>query len=229
MTTKKYVFTFVIFALLCVLTLSLFFGGLLIREHSLLTFYVLITFSCISLVFAVVFIAINYKALINFDTQKLNEKIENLDFSIIDTPISQSEIYNNLMKLGYTNEKGFFHKAIEENCGDGNIVNHYYATIRKTNEVIDIQEILKSFGKGMTTYNIGYIFVNENVDENMEIIKNYIKTTILDVKEHPYKYKNFFVPILISSNKVYYIKEKGIFMNTYQFGVVEGIRIISEK
>ena len=91
---------------------------------------------------------------------------------------------------------------------------------------MDIQDILKSFGKGMTTYNIGYIFINENVDENIEIIKNYIKATILDVKVHPYKYKKFFVPILINNNKVYYIKEKGIFMNTYQYGVVEGMRII---
>ena len=71
--------------------------------------------------------------------------------------------------------------------------------------------------------------MKKSVDENIEIIKNYIKTTILDVKVHPYKYKKFFVPILISNNKCYYVKEKGIFMNTYQFGVVEGMRILSDK
>ena len=140
--------------------------------------------------------------------KKLNKKIDNLDFSIIDISISEIDLKSKLIGYGYTNTKDIFHKVVDENCGDGNIVHHYYATIYKTNEVVDIQDILKSFGKGMTTYNIGYIFINENVDENIEIIKNYIKATILDVKVHPYKYKKFFVPILINNNKVYYIKEK---------------------
>ena len=226
MTTKKYVITFIIFALLSVLTLTLFFGGLFIKEHSLIAFYILIAFSCISFVFSIIFIAINYKELVNYDIKKLNKQIDNLDFSIIDISISESDLKSKLIGYGYTNTKDIFHKVVDKNCGDGNIVNHYYATIHKTNEVMDIQDILKSFGKGMTTYNIGYIFINENVDENIEIIKNYIKATILDVKVHPYKYKKFFVPILINNNKVYYIKEKGIFMNTYQSGVVEGMRII---
>lgn len=226
MTTKKYVITFIIFTLLLVLTLTLFFGGLFIKEHSLIAFYILIAFSCISFVFSIIFIAINYKELVNYDIKKLNKRIDNLDFSIIDISISESDLKSKLIGYGYTNTKDIFHKVVDENCGDGNIVNHYYATIHKTNEVMDIQDILKSFGKGMTTYNIGYIFINENVDENIEIIKNYIKATILDVKVHPYKYKKFFVPILINNNKVYYIKEKGIFMNTYQSGVVEGMRII---
>ena len=226
MTTKKYVITFIIFALLLVLTLTLFFGGLFIKEHSLIAFYILIAFSCISFVFSIIFIAINYKELVIYDVKKLNKQIDNLDFSIIDISISESDLKSKLIGYGYTNTKDIFHKVVDKNCGDGNIVNHYYATIHKTNEVMDIQDILKSFGKGMTTYNIGYIFINENVDENIEIIKNYIKATILDVKVHPYKYKKFFVPILINNNKVYYIKEKGIFMNTYQSGVVEGMRII---
>lgn len=229
MTTKKYVITFIIFALLLVLTLSLFFSGLFIKEHNSVAFYILVVFSFISLAFAIIFIAINYKELVNYDVKKLNKKMDNLDFSIIDISISESDLKSKLIGYGYTNTKDVFHKVVDENCGDGNIVNHYYATIHKTNEVIDIQEILGKFGKGMTTYNIGYIFVNGNVEENMEIIKNYIKATILDVKVHPYKYKNFFVPILISNNKVYYIKEKSIFMNTYQFGVVEGIHTLNDK
>ncbi len=229
MTTKKYVITFIIFALLLVLTLTLFLGGLFIKEHNLIAFYILIAFSCISLVFAIIFIAINYKELVNYDVKKLNKQIDNLDFSIIDISICESDLTSKLIGCGYINIKEVFHKVVDENCGDGNIVNHYYATIHKTNELIDIQEILEQFGKGMTTYNIGYVFVNENVKENIDIIKNYIKATILDVKVHPYKYKKFFVPILINNNKVYYIKEKGIFMNTYQFGVVEGIRILNDK
>ncbi|MBQ8302968.1 MAG: hypothetical protein IJX97_05465 [Clostridia bacterium] len=229
MTTKKYVFTFVIFALLSVLTLSLFFGGLLIRDQSLLAFYILVALSCVCLVFTIVFIAINYKKLINYDVKRLNEKIDNLDFSIIDTPICQNKIYDNLIKLGYTNEKGIFHKVVEENCGDGGIVNHYYAIVHETDEIIDIPSILKHFRKSWTTYNIGFIFVNNNVEANVEILKKYIKETILDVKAHAYKYKIFFAPIIIANDKIYYIKESGIFMDTYKWSVVEGIRILSDK
>ena len=229
MSTKKYIVTFVIFALLLILTLSLFFSGLLIKDHSLVTFYILVVISCLCFVFAVVFIAINHKALVNYDTKKVNEKINNLDFSIINTPISQPEIYNKLIKLGYKNEKGIFHKVLEENCGDGGIVNHYYAIIYEVDETLDISVILNHFSKGFTTNNIGFIFVNDNVQGNLETLKEYIKQTILDVKVHAYKYKTFFVPIIIANNKIYYIKESGVFMDTYKCGVVEGVRIIGDK
>ena len=229
MTTKKYVITFIVFALLLVLASSLFFGGLFIKEHSSVAFYILIAFSCLCLIFAIIFIAINYKDLVNYDFKKLNKKIDNLDFSIIDISISESELRSKLIRDGYTNTKEIFHKIFEENCGDGHVVNHYYATILKTNDIVDIQGLLESFNKGMTTYNIGYIFINGNVEENIEIIKNYIKETILDVKIHAYKYKNFFVPIIITNDRIYYIKEDGIFMDTYKFGVIEGVRVINDK
>ena len=87
MTTKKYVITFIIFALLSVLTLTLFFGGLFIKEHSLIAFYILIAFSCISFVFSIIFIAINYKELVNYDIKKLN------NINLID--IRSIEKYNN--------------------------------------------------------------------------------------------------------------------------------------
>lgn len=229
MSTKKYVVTFVIFALLLILTVSLFFSGLLLKDSYSVAFYILVGLSVIFLVFAIAFIAINYKALVNYDTEKLNKEIEKLDFSIIDTPISQTEIYSRLIDLGYKKGQGAFHKVLEENCGDGGIVNHYYAIIHELNDVIDISEPLSLFGKGLTTYNIGFIFINNNVEKNIEILKEYIKATILDVKVHPYKYKPFFVPFLIANNKIYYIKESGVLMDSYKFGVVEGVRIIENE
>ncbi|MBE6595123.1 MAG: hypothetical protein E7644_04930 [Ruminococcaceae bacterium] len=228
-TTKKYVLTFVIFALLLVLTMFLLFSGLFIKEQSEFAFYTFIVCSCICLIVAIIYIAINYKKLINYDINKINKKIANLNFSIFDISISESELYDKLTKCGYKIKKGIFHKEVEENCGDGSIVNRYCVIINKTNELVDIQAILEHFSKGMTTYNIGYIFVNENIEENIEIIKKYIKATILDVKVHPYKYKHFFVPIVIANDKIYYIKESGILMNMYGFGVVEGVHIINNK
>ncbi len=54
MTTQKYVITFVIFALLLVLALSLFVGGLFMKEQSAVAFYILITFSCLCSVSAII-------------------------------------------------------------------------------------------------------------------------------------------------------------------------------
>ena len=174
-------------------------------------------------------IAVNYKKLIEYDINKLNKKIDNLDFSILDISISDSELYNKLLKGRYVSRNGILHKEVEENCGEGSIFNHYYVIINKANELVDIQAILDNFSKGMTTYNIGYIFVNDNIEENIGIVNKYIKATLMDVKVHPYKYKKFFVPILITKDKIYYVKESSVFMDTYGFGVVEGIRIINDK
>ena len=229
MTPKKYVLTFGVFALLLLLTIFLLFDGLLIKEQSEFAFYVFIACSCICLIVAIVYISINYKKLINYDINKINKREANLNFSIFDISISENELYDKLTKCGYKIKKGIFYKEVEDNCGDGSIVNRYCVIINKTNELVDLQAILEHFSKGMTTYNIGYIFVNGNTEENIEIVKNYIKATILDVKVHPYKYKNFFVPIVIANDKIYYIKESGILMKMYGIGVVEGARIINYK
>ena len=81
----------------------------------------------------------------------------------------------------------------------------------------------------MTTYNIAYIFIGGNIEENIEKIRNYIKETILDVKMHAYRYKNFFVPIIVTNDRVYYVEEAGIFMDTYKFGIVESVRVINDQ
>lgn len=229
MTTKKYVLTITIFALLLALSLSLFFCGLSINGHTSVAFYIFVAFSGLCFAFAIVFIAINYKALLNYEIKKSNKKISNLDFSTIDTSISQSELYNKLKEFGYKNKSGIFHKVLEDNYGDGNIDYHYCAIIHEADEIIDVPAILEYFSKGLAIYNIGYIFVNGNVEENIKIIKEYIKSTLLDIKKHTYKYKKFFVPIVIAKGKIYYIRESGTFMNIYKHGVIEGVRIVSDK
>ena len=229
MTTKKYILTFAVFSILLVLTIFLFVGGLSIKSENEIAFYVFSACSCLCLIGAIFYIAVNYRKLTEYDINKLNIKIDNLDFSIVDISVSEGELYNRLLKDGYSISKGILHKEIDENCGDGSIVNRYCVIINKANELVDIQAILENFSKGMTTYNIGYIFLNDNIEENISIIEKYIKSTMLDVKSHPYKYKKFFVPIIITKDKIYCIKESSIFMDTYGFGVVEGMRIIKHQ
>lgn len=229
MTTKKYVLSFIVFALLLVLVLFLLFLGLSVKETSDVAFYVLVAGSCMSLIAAIVFIVVNYKKLVAYDMYKLDRKISNLDFSVIDMSISESELCDKLIKSGYKIKEEIFHKVADENCGDVQVVSHYYAKIHKSNGTVDIERILEHFNKGMTTYNIGYIFINGNAEETIEAIKKYIKETILDVKMHAYRYNNFFAPIIIANNRIYYVKEAGIFMDTYKFAVIEGVRVVNGK
>lgn len=229
MTSKKYALTFIVFAFLLALVPVLLFVGLSLRENNEFAFYTFISGSCLSLILAIIFIAVNYKKLVAYDMSRLSKRISNLDFSIVDTSISENELCDKLAKSGYKHKEKIFHKVIEDNLGDGHVVNHYYATIHKVNEIVDIQRILECFSKGMTTYNIAYIFVGGNIEENIEKIRNYIKETILDVKMHAYRYKNFFVPIIVTNDRVYYVEEAGIFMDTYKFGIVEGVRVINDQ
>ena len=229
MTRKKYVITFVIFALLLILSLFLFFAGLFLKDNNENVFYIFVVGSCFSFISAIVLIAINYQKLVAFDVKKINKKINNLDFTVMDMPISKSELCDKLIKFGYIYKNEIFHKVVEDNCGDGCVVSHYYVTIHQADGSIDIQSTLERFDKGMTTYNIAYIFLDNNVDENIAKIRDYIRQSILDVKVHTYKYKKFFVPIILAHNKVYYIKESGIFMDTYGFGVVEGLHILNDS
>ena len=90
---------------------------------------------------------------------------------------------------------------------------------------VDIATLLEQFSKGMTTYNIGYIFVRENIDHNLDVLKNYIKETVVDVETHRYRYNKFFTPIIITDEKIYYLKV-GSFISEYKHGVVEGLRVL---
>ena len=229
MTTKKYILTFAIFALLLVLTVFLFFSGLFIKEQNEFAFYVFVACSSLCFILAIVYIAVNYKKLIDFEIGIINKKVADLDFSIFNISISEDDLIDKLIERGYTIARNIFCREFEDDGGDASMVYRYFVTLSEVNEFVDIQAILQDFSKGATSYNIGFIFIDGNVEENLEIIKRYIKATISDVKAHPFKYKNFFIPIAITNDRIYYIKQPGIFTNAYGAGAAEGVRIIRGK
>ena len=192
MTTKKYILTFIVFFLLLAATPILFFCGLSLKEDSIISFYVLVTVSCVSLISAITFIAINYKKLVTYDSVKIKNKIQILDFATIEYSVTANELIEKLKTRGYAKiAENIFQRKIEDDVGDGGIVvSHYYAALLQINMTVDIATLLEQFSKGMTTYNIGYIFVIENIAHNLDVLKNYIKETVVDVETH--RYNKFF-------------------------------------
>ena len=71
--------------------------------------------------------------------------------------------------------------------------------------------------------------LDKNIETNLEALKNYIKETVLDVETHRYgRFKKFFTPIIITPNKIYYLKA-GSFMNEYRMALREGLHVFSIK
>lgn len=226
MTTKKYIFTFILFFILLAAAPILFFSGFFLKEKNVLIFCVFASIACISLISAITFIAINYKKLVTYDSVRIKNKIQNLDFATIEYSVTANELIEKLKTRGYAKiAENIFHRKIEDDVGDGIVVSHYYAALLQTNTTVDIATLLEQFSKGMTTYNIGYIFVKENIDYNLDVLKNYIKETVVDVETHGYRYNKFFAPIIITDEKIYYLKV-GSFISEYKHGVVEGLRVL---
>ncbi len=227
MATKKYILTFIVFFLLLAAAPTLFFWGLSLKEDSITSFYVFVMVACVSLISAITFIAINYKKLVAYDSVKIKNKIQNVDFTTIEYSVTANELCEKLKTRGYAKTtENIFYRKIEDDVGDGGIVvSHYYAALLQINMTVDIAMLLEQFSKGMTTYNIGYIFVRENSAQNLDVLKNYIKETVVDVETHRYRYNKFFTPIVITDEKIYYLKA-GSFMSEYKHGVIEGLRVL---
>jgi len=223
MTIKKYIFILSVFSVFCLTSLILLYMGL---EKNSLTF---ILAACISFIFSIVFIALNYKKLAEYEYGRIRNKVKNLDFSCIETTASQTELFEKLEIHGYKKTaNGLYHKAVS---GDDEIsvVEHYYVALLTSEAEINIQKFLEKFNKRLLTYNIGYVFLTENIDQNLEALKNYMKETVLDVETHRYgRFKKFFTPIIITPNKIYYLKA-GSFMNEYRMALREGLHVFSIK
>lgn len=226
MTPKKYILTYIIFFVLVVSTLIFLVFSL--KATNIFAFYGFTIAACISFVSALLFIILNYKKLIAYEAVRVANKIKDLDFSVIEVSINEKEIQEKVKIFGYAKTaEHFYHKKMETDVGDGIVIDHYYIALLHIEQTIDIFKCLEKFSKGMTTYNIGYIFVDENLEKNLEMIKQYIKETVVDIEIHRHGYKKFFSPIVISANKIYYL-QAGSFFNEYKKGIIEGLRILEE-
>ena len=107
MTSKKYVFTFIVFTILLVLFSTLFFIGIILKERNIYLFYILLITSIISFISAIIFIVMNYKKLLSYDQKRISNKIENLDFSVVNININEECLISRLHCNGYRYDESF--------------------------------------------------------------------------------------------------------------------------
>lgn len=230
MTTKKYVFTFIVFTILLVLSSTLLFIGIILKETNIYLFYILLITSIISFISAIIFIVMNYKKLLSYDQKRISNKIENLDFSVVNININEERLISRLHRNGYRYDEKIYYKKVARDRFDESSYNQYYYTfILNVKDNFNYYEYLCDLDKGFNIHNIGFIFIVDNNERILEQVKEYIKNTIIDTQTS-YKYKKFFVPIIILNDSVYYFEYKtGIFLTKYGQALDEGLKILEIK
>lgn len=228
MTTKKYVFTFIVFTILLVLSSTLLFIGIILKETNIYLFYILLITSIISFISAIIFIVMNYKKLLSYDQKRISNKIENLDFSVVNININEECLISRLHRNGYRyDEKIYYKKVAGDRFDEYSYDQYYYTFILNVKDNFNYNEYLCVLDKGFNIHNIGFIFIVDNDERILKQVKEYIKNTIIDTQTKSYKYKKFFVPIIILNDSIYYFEYKtGIFLTKYRQALDEGLKIL---
>lgn len=231
MTTKKYVFTFIVFTLLLVLSSTLLFIGIILKETNIYLFYIFLITSIISFISTIIFIVMNYKKLLSYDQKRISNKIKNLDFSVVNININEELLISRLHRNGYRYDEKIYYKKVAGDRFDEYSYNQYYYTfILNVKDNFNYNEYLCVLDKGFNIHNIGFIFIVDNDERILKQVKEYIKNTIIDTQTKSYKYKKFFVPIIILNDSVYYFEYKtGIFLTKYGQALDEGLKILEIK
>lgn len=231
MTTKKYVLIVITFALLLVLSSALLFTGIILKETNIYLFCIFLITSIISFLSAIIFIVMNYKKLLSYDQKRISNKIENLDFSVVNININEECLISRLNRNGYRyDEKIYYKKVAGDRFDEYSYDQYYYTFILNVKDNFNYNEYLCVLDKGFNIHNIGFIFIVDNDERILKQVKEYIKNTITDTQTKSYKYKKFFVPIIILNDSVYYFKYKtGIFLTKYGQALDEGLKILDIK
>ena len=231
MTTKKYVFTFIVFTILLVLSSTLLFISIILKETNIHLFYILLITSIIGFISAIIFIVMNYKKLLSYDQKRISNKIENLDFSVVNININEECLISRLHRNGYRyDEKIYYKKVVGDRFDEYSYDQYYYTFILNVKDNFNYNEYLCVLDKGFNIHNIGFIFIVDNDERILKQVKEYIKNTIIDTQTKAYKYKKFFVPIIIMNDSVYYFEYKtGIFLTKYGQTLDEGLKILEIK
>ena len=231
MTTKKYVFTFIVFTILLVLSSTLLFISIILKETNIHLFYILLITSIIGFISAIIFIVMNYKKLLSYDQKRISNKIENLDFSVVNININEECLISRLHRNGYRyDEKIYYKKVVGDRFDEYSYDQYYYTFILNVKDNFNYNEYLCVLDKGFNIHNIGFIFIVDNDERILKQVKEYIKNTITDTQTKSYKYKKFFVPIIILNDSVYYFEYKtGIFLTKYGQALDVGLKILDIK
>ena len=231
MTTRKYVWTFVLFFLLLLAAPILFFLGLTLKDQVPLLFPCLAVAAAVSLILGVLTVVLHHKDLVAYDVKRASERLETIDFTTVEASVSADALTRRLEADGYLcKRRGLYYKREDESTGDGSVTGHYYAALLKVETSLDIEGLLPFFGAGASVCNVAYIFV-EDVDPVVSAqVMQYVKDTVLCEASpkglrsllHP---KKIFAPIVITRDRVCYLKA-GSPLGAYRDALRSGCRIL---
>lgn len=229
MTRFKYVMFFIIFALLLVAgSLFLAFGLYYSKANPNLSIGLYI--GCgISWVTAIITLAANATKLANFDKQKLIEKLDKRDYTCVDFHLDINSCVAKLKAKGYSYPMysvNTLHRH-EESLDRENIWN-YYVKIVQVEDIVDIDDILVGLNNHLYTYNSACIYIEKNIDENLKILKEYIKKSIVGYSTNSFKYPAFFAPIVFANNKMYYFDAR-LFSHPYKTALKETLKTLTRN
>lgn len=226
MTKKQYILILALFCSLILISGALFFVGFLFIETDsaiCYTFWV-----CAGIVFAsaIVLMILKHKKLNVYEGKMIREKFKDLDFSFEELAISGSLLAEKIEKNKYSKTAaGIYHKTVTDPDG---IDTHYNIALLHLDTIAEASSLIKYCSEKFATYNIGYIFVEEDIEEYLHFFKKYIEDTVVELEIKKRKWHVFFVPILITKTGVYYLKA-GSFFSAYKTGLKEGLRILEIK
>ena len=144
--------------------------------------------------------------------------------------INEECLISRLHRNGYRyDEKIYYKKVVGDRFDEYSYDQYYYTFILNVKDNFNYNEYLCVLDKGFNIHNIGFIFIVDNDERILKQVKEYIKNTIIDTQTK-YKYKKFFVPIIILNDSVYYFEYKtGIFLTKYGQALDEGLKILDIK
>lgn len=204
MSKTKYIITLTLWVLLFIVILVFFTLALSVNKIFFAFFAVFVLLEILLTVFT-------YKPLQKYETDKIIKDAEAIFFSYIDCNLSHEDLIRKLEQNDYIrqNEHKFLRK-FDDNCGDGMVSYRYYAFIiqQENNETVNLNMYEDEFTKSFTTTINCFIFLNENIDENLKLCLEYIKDCIIDNSIHRYKYKKYAMPFIYYKNKLFYVYHK---------------------
>ncbi|MBQ7761182.1 MAG: hypothetical protein IJ400_03920 [Clostridia bacterium] len=203
MTQKRFILLIVISFILIAFACAFLGIGIFLEPFSTVALSLLIVASLCSSVGAFILIAFNYKKLIAFQTQRKKEELANVDFTSVNYPLkSPMEIKQILLERGYYEDYRFaltYERVVHK--GKTTCTEYYHETSFEEQGIFDVNEGMK-FAEKSYRYYFCVIFIQNNLEENLKNLKNYIVDTAISDKIFDNK---FFCPLIISQGKLYFL------------------------
>jgi hypothetical protein len=205
MTRKKYLAVFIVIGVLLALAVAFFFVAMPFRRNNTTLFATFTTVTYVSVLAAVLMIAINYKRLVAFDLKRRAEALPETFFEAFPASLERSELERRLMQRGYTLcENGLFCRTDEE---DKTL---YRVLLVDGSEGVDVDAYRAKLETEEKTADLLFYFSSELLG-TLHDMHAYIKETLADIIQNRNRCKRFFVPCVISPDRVFFLQAQDFY------------------